>query len=137
MSLFSQNPNPARIRFPSPGVAFSLLSESAGHRAELAALEMGEARDHALVSVLLAVGTGAIALVTGFAITLLLASLAWDSPHRVWWLAGICATYLATAMGLGFVLVRRLRDWCPLESTHTQLQEDLQCLNKLIKSAAL
>lgn len=137
MPLFSPNPDPPRTRFPSPGVAFSLLSESASHRAELAALEMSEARDHVLVSLLLAAGTAAIALIAGFAITLLLASLAWDSPHRAWWLVGICTAYVGTATGLGFMLVRRMRDWRPLESTQTQLQEDLQCLNKLIKSAAL
>lgn len=119
---------------PAPGVAFSLLSESVSHRAELASVEVGEARDHALVSTLLAVGTVILALFTGFAITLLLASLVWDSPHRVWWLSGLCVLYLGSAFLTGFALVKRLRTWRPMSETTTQLQEDFQCLSQLIKS---
>jgi uncharacterized membrane protein YqjE len=135
MSLFSAIAN-SRLRpqLPASGVAFSILSESVAHRAELASLELGEARDHALVSTLLAAGTAAMVLFSGFAITLLLASLVWESPHRGWWLAGLCAAYLGTALWAGLALVRRLRTWRPLEETQTQLQEDFQCLNKLIKS---
>ena len=136
MSLLSSLANStARPQLPAPGVALSLFSESAAHRAELAALEMGEARDHALVSTVLAAGTAALGLFTGFAITLLIASLVWDSPHRVWWLAGLCAVYCGAAIWTGMVLVQRLRTWRPLCETHTQLQEDFQCLSKLIKSA--
>jgi len=119
---------------PAPGVAFSLFSESVSHRAELASVEVGEARDHALISTLLAVGTVVLALFTGFAITLLLASLVWDSPHRVWWLAAICAIYLGSAIFTGVTLVKRVRTWRPMSETTNQLQEDFQCLSQLIKS---
>lgn len=119
---------------PAPGVAFSLFSESVAHRAELASVEVGEARDHALVSTLLAVGTVVLALFTGFAITLLLASLVWDSPHRIWWLTGLCLTYLASAFLTGLALVKRIRTWRPMSETTSQLQEDFQCLSQLIKS---
>jgi len=135
MSLLSALADPKpRPRLPAPGEAFSLLSESAAHRAELASLEVEEARDHALVSVLLAAGTAALTLFTGFAVTLLLASLAWDSPNRAWWLTGLCAAYLGAALVGGFTLSRRLRDWRPLNETQAQLQEDFQCLSQLIKS---
>ena len=135
MSLFSPTGNASRPQLPAPGVAFSLFTESIAHRAELVSVEVSEARDHALVSVLLAVGTFALALLSGFAITLLLASLAWDSPHRGLWLAGLCALYVVAGVALAFALVRRLRTWRPLDETQTQLQEDFQCLSKLIKSA--
>ena len=125
----------SRAKLPAPGVALSLFTESVAHRAELASVEVTEARDHALVSTLLAAGTAMLALFTGFAITLLLASLVWDSPHRVAWLTGLCFAYLAAAVSTGFSLVKRLRSWRPLSETQTQLQEDFQCLSKLIKSA--
>ena len=135
MSLLSSLANPKpRPQLPAPGVVFSLLGESCTHRAELAALELGEARDHALVSTLLAAGTAALALFTGFALTLLIASLVWDSPHRAGWLVGLCLVYLGAAAATGFALVKRLRTWQPLNETHTQLQEDFQCLSKLIKT---
>jgi len=135
MSLLSALTNPKpRARLPAPGVAFSLFSESVAHRAELAAVEVGEARDHALISTLLAAGTVVLALFTGFAITLLFASLVWESPHRVWWLTGLCVVYLASAFFTGFTLVKRLRTWRPLSETSTQLHEDFQCLSQLIKS---
>jgi uncharacterized membrane protein YqjE len=135
MSLLSALTNPKpRPRMPAPGVAFSLFSESVAHRAELASVEVGEARDHALVSTLLAAGTVVLALFTGFAVTLLLASLVWDSPHRVWWLTGLCAIYLGSAFLTGFALVKRLRTWRPLSETTSQLHEDFQCLSQLIKS---
>ena len=125
----------SRPQLPAPGVAFSLLGEAAEHRTELASLEIADARDHALVSSLLAAGTAALVLFTGFAITLLLASLVWDSPSRVWWLVGLCVIYLGGAFWTGFALVHRLRTWRPLNETRSQLQEDFQCLSKLIKSA--
>lgn len=135
MSLLSALTDPKpRSRLPAPGVAFSLFSESVSHRAELASVEVGEARDHAMVSTLLAVGTVVLALFTGFAITLLFASLVWDSPHRVWWLTGLCAIYLGSAFLTGFTLVKRLRTWRPLSETTSQLNQDFQCLSQLIKS---
>jgi len=125
-----------RPEFPAPGVALGLLSESAAHRAELAALELGEARDHALGSTLLAGAAGALMLCTGFAVTLLLASLVWDDPHRGWWLGGLSTAYLGATVAAGIRLQRRLRDWQPLHEIRRQLREDHQCLSQLLKSAA-
>jgi uncharacterized membrane protein YqjE len=125
-----------RPQLPAPGVALSLFAESAAHRAELAALELEEAREHALGSLLLAAGTAALVLFTGFALTLLAASLVWDLPGRGWWLAGLMAAYLAGAAITGFLLTHRLRTWRPLAGISRQLQEDTRCLTHLIKSAA-
>lgn len=135
MSLLSAPPA-RRPQLPAPDVALSLFSESVAHRAELAALELDEAREHALRSTLLAAAAAALVLFSGFALTLLVASLVWDDPHRGWWLGGLCATYLAAALATGFILARRLRDWQPFGETRHQLQKDHQCLSQLIKSSA-
>jgi uncharacterized membrane protein YqjE len=132
----SRPPAEPRPQLPAPGVALSLFAESVAHRAKLAALELGEAREHALGSLLLAAGTAALVLCTGFALTLFAASLVWDLPNRGWWLAGLMAAYLAATAAAGFLLNRRLRDWRPLAEVSAQLQEDARCLTHLIKSAA-
>ncbi len=129
-------PAEPRPQLPAPGVALSLFAESVAHRAELAAIELDEAREHALGSLLLAAGTAALVLFTGFALTLLAASLVWDLPNRGWWLAGLVAAYLAGAAAAGCLLTRRLRTWRPLAEVSAQLQEDTRCLTHLIKSAA-
>jgi len=133
MSL-STAPVQSRPQLPPLSVALSLLSESAAHRAELATLELAEARDHALVSTLLAAGTVAMALLTGFALTFLVAGMVWDSPYRVAWLAGLSGFDLAATTLTGAVLLKRLRTWRPLNETQNQLTEDFQCLNKIIKA---
>jgi uncharacterized membrane protein YqjE len=119
---------------PAPGVALALFTESVAHRAELARLELAEARDHTGGSTLLAVGAATLALCTGFAFTLWVASLVWDDPHRGWWLGGLWAAYLAATLATGFILARRLRTWRPFDETQRQLQLDYQCLHQLLKS---
>ena len=123
-----------RPQLPAARVVLELFSESVAHRAELAALELAEAREHAAGSALLAGATVALALFTGFALTLLVASVVWDQPNRGWWLGGLGAVYLIAAITTGLVLARRLRTWRPLGETQTQLQQDYQCLSHLIKS---
>lgn len=136
MIASSSSPSSPPPELPAARVALGLLGESAAHRVELAVLELGEARDHALASTLLAAAAGALALLTGFALTLLLASLVWEDPHRGWWLGGLSAVYLITAAAAAILLQRRLRDWQPLRETGQQLREDQQCLSQLLKSAA-
>ncbi len=121
---------------PAARVTLGLLSESAAHRSELAALEFEEAGEHVAGFTLLAGICAAAALLAGFAFTLLVANLVWDLPNRGWWLGGLCLLYLATATTAGFMLMRRLRAWRPLGEIRTQLQQDYQCLSHLIKSIA-
>lgn len=125
-----------RPQLPAAGVALGLFSESVAHRAKLATLELGEAREHVAVSTLLAGAAGVLALLTGFALTLLVAGLVWDLPSRPWWLGGLTAVYLTAACTAGFWFARRLRAWRPLGETQAQLQQDYQCLSHLIKSIA-
>jgi len=121
-------------QIPEPGVAVALLGEAAEHRAELMAIELQEAREHALVSTALAVAAGVLGLLAGFALTFLVAGLVWENPHRGWWLAGLCVCYLAAALAAGGLLARRLRGWRPLGETQQQLRKDYQCLRILLKS---
>ncbi len=121
-----------RPQFPPAEVALSLLANGTSHRAQLATLELGEARDHATGSLLLASAVGVLTLLAGFALTLLAAALVWASPHREWWLAGMTVCYLAIAGGAAAALNRRLRTWQPLAETHHQLLEDCECLRHLL-----
>jgi uncharacterized membrane protein YqjE len=114
------------------GVALSLLAHSASHRAQLAVLELGEARDHAVNSALLAGVAGALTLLAGFAVTLLAAALTWDSPHREWWLAGLTLFYVVLATIAATALVRRLRSWTPLAESQQQFHQDCECLHNLL-----
>jgi uncharacterized membrane protein YqjE len=123
-----------RSRLPAPRVALDLFGESVAHRAELAALELEEAREHLTGSAILAGAVAALALFTGFAFTLLVASLVWDLPSRAWWLGGLCVLYLGAAATCGVMLSHRLRTWKPLGELQNQMQQDCQCLSQLIKS---
>jgi uncharacterized membrane protein YqjE len=124
---------PARARIPSFPVALSLFSEATAHRAELAGLELAEARDHALHSMVLAVITGALVNLTGFSLTLLVAALVWNDPHRNWWLGAMAVLYAGVTLALFFNFLRRMRAWRPLEETSRQLKSDCQCLQRLLQ----
>lgn len=111
-----------------------MLNEAASNRSDLAALELAEARGHAQSSMLL---LGLIILfifLGGLMLTLTIAGLVWDSPHRAWWLAGISVVYLGGAAVTALVLRRRLQSWQPFVEIRNQLQLDFQCLSQLIRS---
>lgn len=126
----SSNPRP---RLPPLGAVFTLLCEAAGHRAELASLELREAREHLVRSLVLGAIAAGFFLMTGMALTLLLAALAWNAPHREWWLAAIFAFDVLVTTTLLLVLLHRLRKWAPLAETQHQLQRDQQCLTALLR----
>lgn len=127
------SPTTPRPRLPPVGAALSLLAEAAGNRFTLAGLELEEAREHALRSLLLGVTAGLFALLGGMALTLLLAALVWNAPHREWWLAALTVFDLGVAGVALTVLRRRLRQWRPLAETQNQLQRDQQCLTTLLQ----
>jgi uncharacterized membrane protein YqjE len=132
MSLLGSEP--PRARLPSLGEGFGLLAEALEHRTELAALEVDEARGEARVFLALGVVVAQLTLLTGVAVTLTVAGLVWDGPHRVGWLAGLAGLYLLGAVVAGVSLWRRWRAWRPLKEISGQLSEDRQCLNQLIRS---
>lgn len=132
MSLLARLLTSRRPPLASALSTLSLLGESAAHRAALAAVELEEAREHACLSAVMAGVVATLVLCTGFAFTLLVASLVWDDPHRGWWLGGLALVYLAAAGATGWKLRQRLRSWQPLRESHHQLQQDYQCLTKLL-----
>jgi uncharacterized membrane protein YqjE len=119
--------------------AFDRLQSSAAvfvrgidHRAELAALEMGEARDHAVGITGLFLISAVAALLTGFAINFLVAALWWDTPHRVLAIALSIAVQATIAVAAAALCVKRARVWRPLSQTIDQLKKDSQCLHELL-----
>lgn len=123
-------------RVPPLNQTASMLSEAVGHRAELAALELDEAGAHARTSLVLVIVASLFGLLAGFALTLTVAGLVWDSPHRAAWLAALAAAYLVAAGIAGWVVRRRFQTWKPFSETRTQLQQDHACLNQIIQSMA-
>jgi uncharacterized membrane protein YqjE len=119
--------------------AFDRLQSSAAvfvrgidHRAELAALEMSEARDHAVGITGLFLISAVAALLTGFAINFLVAALWWDTPHRVLAIALSIAVQATIAVTAATLCVKRARVWRPLSQTIDQLKKDSQCLHELL-----
>ena len=108
-----------------------LAFRSFGHRAELASIELAEARNEAVVSLLLVWGTAALLLLFGIAATLVVAASVWDTPHRVPVLALLSAVYLLGALIFGVIARNRLKAWHPFEATADQLKRDGQCLDEL------
>ncbi len=106
----------------------------ADHRSELASIELGEARDRAAgISVLFLVGAVA-ALLTGFALNLLIAAIWWDTPHRLLAI-GIALLLQAALSTAALVLsITRARQWHPFPETFQQLRKDAQCLQDLLNS---
>jgi uncharacterized membrane protein YqjE len=108
-----------------------IVARGLEHRAELAGVELVEARQEAaIVSAYLAVGA-LIALHAGLAANLLIAAIWWDSPHRV--LAMVVAltaqaSLAAICIGIG---VFRARRWHPFATTIEQLKKDSQCVRDL------
>lgn len=111
-----------------------MLNEAASNRKDLAALELAESRGHAKSCVLLVGLIILFVFLSGLMLTLTVAGLVWDSPHRTWWLAGIGMVYLAGAAVTMLVLRRRLQSWQPFVEIRNQLQLDFQCLNQLIQA---
>jgi uncharacterized membrane protein YqjE len=135
MSLLgSLDPTAPRPRVPPLSEAATLLNDALSHRADLAAIELAEARAHAQASLLLLGLAALLALLGGFALTLTLTGLVWDSPHRVAWLTAMCVAYLLGAVATGFLLHRRMQAWRPFSEICHQLQQDQQCLTRLIRS---
>ena len=123
---------------PSSGrfqASAAVVARGVEHRAELAGLELCEARHEALsLTGLFLIGAVA-ALLTGFAINFFVAALWWDTPHRLLAI-GLTAGIQAVVATVVIVLcVRRARVWRPLAFTIDQIKKDSQCLRDLLTSS--
>jgi uncharacterized membrane protein YqjE len=102
------------------------------HRAELAALELSEAREHATGIAALLLLAAVAALLTGFALNFLIAAIWWDTPHRVLAIGVSTLVQAAVAGGAALLCARRARRWRPFPETFEQLKKDSQCLHALL-----
>lgn len=109
-----------------------IVVEGLLHRAELAGLELREARTHAAGTAVLAVVAVAVALLAGFAGTIAVAAAVWDSPKRSGILGLLSLAYLLGAACLSWWTARRLKTWRPLSETIYQLREDSSCLHRFL-----
>lgn len=112
-----------------------VLARGIDHRAELAGIELTEARDQAVMLSGLFLAGAVAALLTGFAINFFVAALWWDTAHRLVaiGLLAIAQGVLATATIV--ICVKRARCWQPLALTVDQLKKDSQCLRELLTSS--
>lgn len=103
------------------------------HRAELAALEFDELRAHTTVASWLIGGGIACFFLAGFAATLLVAAIYWDTPHRVGALSWLVGVELLLGVGAIAWLCRCWRTWRPWSATREQLRRDVQCLHQIFQ----
>jgi len=112
----------------------SVLVRGIDHRAELASLELSEAKDRAIGFSGLLVAGIVTALLTGFALDIFVAALWWDTPHRllaIGILVVVQAVVAVIAFARGF---KQVKLWHPLFQTINQLKKDTQCLRDLLTS---
>jgi len=124
----------SRPRVPSLGTTVRLFSDALANRIDLAEVELDETKVHAGVTALLVGVIVSLVNFAGFAFTLMVAALVWESGHRGAWLAGLGGAYVLAAAIVSFVFWRRLRDWRPFAETKSQLKQDHQCLRELTKA---
>ncbi len=110
--------------------------EALGHRAELAALEAGEAGDHLVTTGALAMLAAGLALLAGFAGTLVAAWLVRDQPAGWAVIAGLALLYLAAAAGCLAAARSRWRRWRPFQTTAAQLRKDGTCIQTILNPPA-
>jgi uncharacterized membrane protein YqjE len=132
MSLL--DPSEPRPQMPPFGTIVRLVNDALGNRVDLAALEMEETRAEAgFAAVLLGIAL-CLVLFAGFAFTLMVAALVWESAHRGAWLGGLCGAYALAATITGLILRRRWQSWRPFAETKSQIQQDGQCLRSLAQT---
>jgi uncharacterized membrane protein YqjE len=105
------------------------------HRGELAALELAEARQYGVRTVLISVISVAFVLLAGTAATFAVAAAVWDRPDRGMILSLLALGYFTASVLFALVAARRLRDWQPFAETARQLREDCACIQEIVNDA--
>ena len=114
----------------------SAAMEALRHRAELAALEAAEARDHLTATGALVILAAGLALLAGLAGTLAAAWLVRNHPDGWIAVAGLALLYLAGAAGCLAAARARWRRWRPFPITSMQLRKDGSCLQTIMNPSA-
>lgn len=121
--------------FPNLHQHFQLAIRSVDHRADLAGVELAEARDQLLTVLLLILGTAIFLIIAGGMLSVLIVTLTWDTPYRLHAISGLLAIYLIGAGVCLGVMRFRLRQWKPFALTKDQIRQDAHCINTLIESS--
>lgn len=112
-----------------------VLLRALEHRAELAGIELLEARREALAVALGGLIAAALLLLAGLALTLFWAALFWDTPYRA---PALAALGVLECVGALLATARARRAWrrCRFfEETRTQLKKDSACLREVLATA--
>lgn len=114
------------------GPAGRAVLDGIGHRVELAALELSEARDQVASSLVLGVAALVLSLLGGIAFTFAIAAAIWHREDRWLWLALLTLAYFGGAAGFAMTMIRRLKRVALLPETSRQLNEDRICIGALL-----
>lgn len=121
--------------FPNLHQHFLLAIRSVDHRAELAGIELAEARDQLLSALLLILSAAIFMILACVMFSVLIITLTWDTPYRLHAISGLLAIYLIGAGICIGVMRYRLRQWKPFALTKDQIRQDTHCINTLIESS--
>jgi uncharacterized membrane protein YqjE len=116
------------------GEGTRVVFEGLGHRAELAAIELAEARSVLAASVVLLAISIVFFLLAGATLTVALAAAVWNTAYRTPILVLIGLADLAGAAAFLFAARRRLRSWEPFGETSAQLKKDARCLAEIAEN---
>jgi uncharacterized membrane protein YqjE len=118
---------------PTPGAAFKRIAQRLllmwESRLELLRVEIHEERLRILTAAALGVGAAALGLLTGVALTLLVAVVAWDH-HPAIALAVLGVLYAVAAFVCFYRLKQLMLNWRSLPGTLDQLKKDREWLEK-------
>lgn len=118
----------------APGSTPRVVVDALIHRAELASVELKEARQHGLRTAILAGASGALLLLGGFCATFAIAAAVWDRSDRGLILGFVTLGYFIAAGSLAFAAARRMKTWRPFSETARQFREDCACVQDIINS---
>ncbi len=104
-----------------------------GHRAELAGLELSEARDRLVAVLLLLLVAAVLVLLAGGVVTVFVAAAFWDTAYRLPALAGLGLLYLLAAAFCALRMQHLLSTWRPFPLTQEQLRKDAACVELLMR----
>jgi uncharacterized membrane protein YqjE len=109
-----------------------VLLTGAQNRAELAAIELAEARNAAVSFGLWWAGAVLLLVLGSATLTAFVAAAFWDTPYRLAALGVMAVVYLAAAAGCFLKVRGGLRSWQPFSETAGQIRKDALCLGDLM-----